>query len=228
MSELNSQKEEYLITIYKLMSEGEKVTNKSISTHLDLAPSSVTEMLKKLKEQGLVKDNKENLLTNEGVQITKNILSKHRLWEYFLEKELEFSWKDVHSVANALQSVTNDELLDKLNAYLGYPDYCPHGSVIFINNEKTPRHLVKMNQASPETSYTVERIRDQRELLDYCESMDIKIGSKIKLLAYDSFDNTVIIESKGQKKRISPKASKDIYLRELKFDWNKLNILGKI
>jgi len=218
MPAMNPQKEEYLIAIFKLMGEGEKVTNKSISTHLDLAPSSVTEMLKKLKEQGLVKDSKENILTDEGMQITKKILSKHRLWEYFLEKELEFSWKDVHPQANALQSVTNDELLDKLNVYLGYPDYCPHGSVIFINNENTPRHLVKMNQASPGTSYTVKRIRDQRELLNYCESMDIEIGSKLKLLAYDSFDNTVIIESNGQKKRISPKASKDIYLRELKFD----------
>ena len=218
MTNMNPQKEDYLITIFKLMGEGEKVTNKSISTHLNLAPPSVTEMLKKLKKEGLVTDDKENQLTEEGIKVTKKLLSKHRLWEYFLENELGFSWKDIHPIANDLQSVTNDDLLDKLNAYLGYPDYCPHGSVIFINNEKTPRHLVKMNQASPETSYTVERIRDQRELLDYCESMDIKIGSKIKLLAYDSFDNTVIIESKGQKKRISPKASKDIYLRELKFD----------
>lgn len=218
MTNMNPQKEDYLITIFKLMGEGEKVTNKSISTHLNLAPPSVTEMLKKLKKEGLVTDDKENQLTEEGIKVTKKLLSKHRLWEYFLENELGFSWKDIHPIANDLQSVTNDDLLDKLNAYLGYPDYCPHGSVIFINNEKTPRHLVKMNQASPGTSYTVKRIRDQRELLDYCESMDIEIGSKLKLLAYDSFDNTVIIESNGQKKRISPKASKDIYLRELKFD----------
>ena len=218
MTNLNPQKEDYLITIFKLMGEGEKVTNKSISTHLNLAPPSVTEMLKKLKKEGLVTDDKENQLTEEGIKVTKKLLSKHRLWEYFLENELGFSWKDIHPIANDLQSVTNDDLLDKLNAYLGYPDYCPHGSVIFINNEKTPRHLVKMNQASPGTSYTVKRIRDQRELLDYCESIDIEIDSKLKLLAYDSFDNTVIIECNGQKKRISPKASKDIYLRELKFD----------
>ena len=218
MPAMNPQKEEYLIAIFKLMGEGERVTNKSISTHLKLAPPTVTEMLKKLKQEGLVEDNRDNILTEEGIRYTKKLLSKHRLWEYFLEDELKFSWKDIHPIASDLQSVTNDELLEKLNAYLGYPDYCPHGSVIFINNEKTPRHLVKMNQASPGTSYTVKRIRDQRELLDYCESMDIEIGSKLKLLAYDSFDNTVIIESNGQKKRISPKASKDIYLRELKFD----------
>lgn len=212
MSEVNSQKEDYLITIFKLMGEGEKVTNKSISEQLDLAPSSVTEMLKKLKDQGLVKNSKENILTDSGLALTKKILSKHRLWEYFLEKELEFSWKDVHPIANNLQSVTDDELLDKLNAYLGYPDYCPHGSVIFINNESTSKDLIKMNQANPDKEYIISRIRDKRDLLEYCESIDIKIGDKIKLIAYDNFDNTVIVKTKNKEIRISPKASKDIYL----------------
>lgn len=216
MSEVNSQKEDYLITIFKLMGEGEKVTNKSISEQLDLAPSSVTEMLKKLKDQGLVKNSKENILTDSGLALTKKILSKHRLWEYFLEKELEFSWKDVHPIANDLQSVTDDELLDKLNAYLGYPDYCPHGSVIFINNESSSKDLIKMNQANPDKEYIISRIRDKRDLLEYCESIDIKIGDKIKLIAYDNFDNTVIVKTKNKEIRISPKASKDIYLLDEK------------
>jgi metal-dependent transcriptional regulator len=216
MPEVNSQKEDYLITIFKLMGEGEKVTNKSISEQLDLAPSSVTEMLKKLKGQGLVKNSKENILTDSGLALTKKILSKHRLWEYFLEKELEFSWKDVHPIANNLQSVTDDELLDKLNAYLGYPDYCPHGSVIFINNESSSKDLIKMNQANPDKEYIISRIRDKRDLLEYCESIDIKIGDKIKLIAYDNFDNTVIVKTKNKEIRISPKASKDIYLLDEK------------
>jgi metal-dependent transcriptional regulator len=216
MPEVNSQKEDYLITIFKLMGEGEKVTNKSISEQLDLAPSSVTEMLKKLKDQGLVKNSKENILTDSGIALTKKILSKHRLWEYFLEKELEFSWKDVHPIANNLQSVTDDELLDKLNAYLGYPDYCPHGSVIFINNESSSKDLIKMNQANPDKEYIISRIRDKRDLLEYCESIDIKIGDKIKLIAYDNFDNTVIVKTKNKEIKISPKASKDIYLLDEK------------
>ena len=216
MPEVNSQKEDYLITIFKLMGEGEKVTNKSISEQLDLAPSSVTEMLKKLKDQGLVKNSKENILTDSGLALTKKILSKHRLWEYFLEKELEFSWKDVHPIANNLQSVTDDELLDKLNAYLGYPDYCPHGSVIFINNESSSKDLIKMNQANPDKEYIISRIRDKRDLLEYCESIDIKIGDKIKLIAYDNFDNTVIVKTKNKEIRISPKASKVIYLLDEK------------
>ena len=215
MTNMNPQKEDYLITIFKLMGEGEKVTNKSISTHLNLAPPSVTEMLKKLKKEGLVTDDKENQLTEEGIKVTKKLLSKHRLWEYFLENELGFSWKDIHPIASDLQSVTNDELLEKLNAYLGYPDYCPHGSIIFINNEETPDDFIKMSEAKTGKAYIIRRIRDDHDLLSYCENMEIGIGDKIKLLAYDKFDNTAIIIENDKEKRISPKACKDIYLKEI-------------
>ncbi|WP_262121581.1 MULTISPECIES: metal-dependent transcriptional regulator [unclassified Anaerococcus] len=215
MTNLNPQKEDYLITIFKLMGEGEKVTNKSISTHLNLAPPSVTEMLKKLKKEGLVTDDKENQLTEEGIKVTKKLLSKHRLWEYFLENELGFSWKDIHPIANDLQSVTNDDLLDKLNAYLGYPDYCPHGSIIFINNEETPKDLLKMSEAIPGKAYIIRRIRDDKDLLTYCESMGINIADKIQFIDFDNFDKTAIIRIDSIEKRISPKACGDIYLKEV-------------
>lgn len=215
MRTLNPQKDEYLITIFKLMGESEKVTNKSISTHLDLAPSSVTEMLKKLKKEGLVCDNKDNILTDKGIKYTKKLLSKHRLWEYFLEKELNFSWKEVHPIASDLQSVTNESLLEKLNAYLGYPDYCPHGSIIFINNEETPKDLLKMSEAIPGKSYIVRRIKDDKDLLTYCESMGINIADKIQFVDFDNFDRTAIIRKDSIEKRISPKACGDIYLKEV-------------
>lgn len=215
MRTLNPQKDEYLITIFKLMGESEKVTNKSISTHLDLAPSSVTEMLKKLKKEGLVSDDKDNILTDKGIKYTKKLLSKHRLWEYFLEKELNFSWKEVHPIASDLQSVTNESLLEKLNAYLGYPDYCPHGSIIFINNEETPKDLLKMSEAIPGKSYIIRRIRDDKDLLTYCESMGINIADKIQFIDFDNFDNTAIIRIDSIEKRISPKACGDIYLKEV-------------
>lgn len=215
MRTLNPQKDEYLITIFKLMGESEKVTNKSISTHLDLAPSSVTEMLKKLKKEGLVSDDKDNILTDKGIKYTKKLLSKHRLWEYFLEKELNFSWKEVHPIASDLQSVTNESLLEKLNAYLGYPDYCPHGSIIFINNEETPKDLLKMSDAIPGKSYIIRRIRDDKDLLTYCESMGINIADKIQFIDFDNFDKTAIIRIDSIEKRISPKACGDIYLKEV-------------
>ncbi len=212
---LNPQKEEYLIAIFKLMREDEKVTNKSISNYLNLAPSSVTEMLKKLKSEKLVSDGKDNRLTKEGLSVTKQILSKHRLWEYFLEKELKISWKEVHPIASDLQSVTSDILFDKLNSYLGYPDYCPHGSIIYTNNEESTQNLLKLCDAIKGKSYILRRIRDDKDLLNYCESINIKIGDKLDFIDFDSFDKTAIVKINGIERRISPKATTDIYLKEI-------------
>ncbi len=212
----NPQREEYLISIFKLMQTEDKITNKMLSENLDLAPSSVTEMLKKLKEEGFVEEGKSNRLTPEGEDITKKILSKHRLWEYFLEKTLEFDWKEVHEHAQKFQSVTNDDMLEKLNKFLGYPEYCPHGSAIYINNREYNKDLIRMSNTEIDKEYIIRRIPDKEKLLEYADSMGLTIGEKIKILEFDDFDETVTIYMDGEKKRISPKASFDIFLKEVK------------
>ncbi|MCW6678410.1 metal-dependent transcriptional regulator [Anaerococcus sp. NML200574] len=214
MEKINPQREDYLTIIYKLMQENDKITNKDISQALDISPPSVTEMLKKLKTEGLIKDDKTNFLTDKGVSLARLLISKHRLWEYFLQETLDYSWKDVHEIANKLQSATPDDLLDKLNDFLGHPKYCPHGSVIYINNEGTGRDLVRMSEAKAGATYTIRRIRDERSLLNYAESMGIDIGDRVKIVKFDPFDMTAIIEKDGIEKRISPKACVDIYLLE--------------
>lgn len=212
----NPQREEYLISIFKLMQTEDKITNKMLSENLDLAPSSVTEMLKKLKEEGFVEKGKSNRLTPEGEDITKKILSKHRLWEYFLEKTLEFDWKEVHEHAQKFQSVTNDDMLEKLNKFLGYPEYCPHGSAIYINNKEYNKDLIRMSNTETDKEYIIRRIPDKEKLLEYADSMGLTIGEKIKILEFDDFDETVTIYMDGEEKRISPKASFDILLKEVK------------
>ncbi|MGY3776092.1 metal-dependent transcriptional regulator [Helcococcus sueciensis] len=211
----NPQREEYLISIFKLMQTEDKITNKMLSENLDLAPSSVTEMLKKLKEEGFVEKGKSNRLTPEGEDITKKILSKHRLWEYFLEKTLEFDWKEVHEHAQKFQSVTNDDMLEKLNKFLGYPEYCPHGSTIYINNEETNDDLINMSEAKINTNYIVRRIRDERTLLKYLEKIGLKIGEKIKIIEFEQFDDSAIVDIEGEKISVSSKAYKLIYLKEV-------------
>lgn len=210
----NPQREEYLTTILKFMRTEDKITNKMISERLNLAPSSVTEMLKKLTSEGLVEKGRNNNLTELGQKIAKKILSKHRLWEYFLQEKLHYSWKDVHEHAKKFQTVTNDDLLNKLNDFLGYPEYCPHGSVIYINNEESNKDLIRMSDAKKDSNYIIRRISDNRSLLNYCESIEIKIGEKIKIVDFDSFDETAIIKIGDEIKRISPKACTDIFLKE--------------
>lgn len=214
--ENNPFREEYLTSIFRLSQINKKITNKQLSEKLGVAPSSVTEMLRKLKAEGLVSTEKEISLTQTGEKIAKDILSKHRLWEYFLLEVLKYNWKDVHEHAQKFQSVTNSDLLDKLNEFLGYPDYCPHGSVIYINNEETIDELVKLSEAQVGDKYIIRRISDKRDLLDYAEEMNLSIGSKITILEFDKFDDTVVVKIGENKVRISPKASVDIYIKKLK------------
>lgn len=213
--QVNQQREVYLTIIFKLQESNKKITNKLISESLNISPASVTEMLKKLKADKLIEDTKNIKLTKLGEEITKNILSKHRLWETFFMKVLDYNWADVHENANKFQSVTNDEMLNRLNEFLGYPEYCPHGSIIYINNEEIDEDLINLSEAKVNTNYIVRRIRDERSLLMYLEKLGIKMGQKIKILEFEQFDDSAIVDIGGKKVSISSKACKFIYLKEV-------------
>ncbi|QZO76777.1 metal-dependent transcriptional regulator [Helcococcus kunzii] len=213
--ELMSKREEYLISIFKICETGRDVSNKDLSEWLDLAPATVSEMVKKLKTEGLLKNEKKISLSDEGIKIVKKVLSKHRLWEYFFTEVLDYNWKDVHSNAELFQSVTSDELFNKLNEHLGFPEYCPHGSIIYLNNEEKNSDLVKLSEAEIENKYIIRRIRDNRSLLKYIENIELKIGDRIVIKGYDDFDDSAIISKDGKEIRVSNKATSNIYLKEI-------------
>ncbi|WP_261313124.1 metal-dependent transcriptional regulator [Helcococcus kunzii] len=210
-----SKREEYLISIFKICETGRDVSNKDLSEWLDLAPATVSEMVKKLKTEGLLKNEKKISLSDEGIKIVKKVLSKHRLWEYFFTEVLDYNWKDVHSNAELFQSVTSDELFNKLNEHLGFPEYCPHGSIIYLNNEEKNSDLVKLSEAEIENKYIIRRIRDNRSLLKYIENIELKIGDRIVIKGYDDFDDSAIISKDGKEIRVSNKATSNIYLKEI-------------
>lgn len=212
---INNQREEYLINIFRLKRDHKKVTNKLLSERLELSPPSVTEMIKKLKLDGYLKDKRDIDLTVQGEKIAKDVLSKHRLWEYFLTETLKYNWKDVHDHAKKFQSITSDDLFQKLNEFLGYPDYCPHGSIIYINNEEANSDLIKLSDAKIGKNYVIRRIKDAQDLLEYCEEIDLRIGQKIQLKEFEKFDNAAIINVDNITKIVSSKAIGDIYLKEI-------------
>lgn len=212
---INNQREEYLVNIFRLRRDNEKVSNKMLSEKLEISPPSVTEMLKKLKNDGYIENTRDISLTEKGNKKAKEVLSKHRLWEYFLTETLQYNWKDVHEHAQKFQSITSDDLFDKLNEFLGYPEYCPHGATIYINSEETNSELIRMSTANTGYDYIVRRITDDRSLLDYCEEAGIKIGNKLQLVEFDKFDNAALIKIGGNEKKISPKATAEIYLKEI-------------
>ena len=125
--------ENYLKTIYHLELDTDKgVSTNAIAKKLETKASSVTDMIKKLSEKEVVvyKKYKGVTLTVFGKKTAANIVRKHRLWEVFLVEKLNFSWDEVHDVAEQLEHIKSSKLVDQLDAFLGFPSHDPHGDPI--------------------------------------------------------------------------------------------------
>ena len=136
MINLNSSRQDYLQAIYRLSFKRGYTTNKEITGYLKISKASVSEMIKKLEADGKLKLEKNNIsLSAEGEKEAKTVLSKHRIWEYFLVEVLKMEQSMVHGQADLLEHVTSNELRDALNKYLGYPTVSPNGKFISENME---------------------------------------------------------------------------------------------
>ena len=125
--------EDYIKAIYHLgMVSNKTVSTNAVADQMETKPSSVTDMVKKLSDKGLVnyKRYKGVSLTELGKKTALSIVRKHRLWEVFLVEKLNFSWDEVHDVAEQLEHIKSDKLVDRLDKHLGYPQVDPHGDPI--------------------------------------------------------------------------------------------------
>ena len=130
---LTHSEENYLKAIYHLsLIEDNGVSTNAIAQKMNTKASSVTDMIKKLSEKGFMNYQKYQgvSLTKEGKMTAKMVIRKHRLWEVFLVEKLDFSWDEVHIVAEELEHIKSEKLINKLDAFLGFPKEDPHGDPI--------------------------------------------------------------------------------------------------
>src|SRR5579872_3165263 len=142
-------KENHLKTIFHLQQEQGLVTTNALAAALNTRPASVTDMLKKLKEQKLLiyERYKGFKLNNEGRKTALQIIRKHRLWEYFLVKKLQFGWDEVHEIAEELEHIGSKKLIERLDAFLGFPETDPHGDPIPDGQGRLPvRRQLNLSQ----------------------------------------------------------------------------------
>ena len=150
--------ENYLKAIFKISeNENENVSTNSIANELETKASSVTDMIKKLTDKGLVnyEKYKGTSLTKKGNEIAIHIIRKHRLWEYFLVKKLNFQWDEVHSIAEQLEHIKSEKLIKKLDDFLGNPKYDPHGDP--IPNKKGSRDELYEFLKSKNIPFSIKR-----------------------------------------------------------------------
>lgn len=195
---MDSSRMDYLKAIFACFEKDGFATNKTLTDRLNVSPSSVTEMVKKLLTSGdVILDKKNIYLSEKGLEEVKKILTKHRLWEYFLVERLGYSWQEVHEEADVLEHATSDLLKDRLNAYLNNPKHCPHGSEIFQNHtdEDYLRRLDTLNKGD---SGYIHRVSDDRGLLSYLESRGIALNQEIFVKHIDPYDGSYVIEVEGK------------------------------
>ena len=180
----------------------DSVSTNALAHQLNTKPASVTEMLKKLQVKGLLNYNpyKGFRLSREGNKAALIIIRRHRLWEFFLVDKLQFSWEEVHEVAEELEHVRSKKLVDKLDVFLGYPKFDPHGDPIPDSNgkismqEQLPLAHLPLNKQAVITSVQ----NQSSELLAFLSSRNIIIGTKLEVKRRLPFDNSIEIKFKNR------------------------------
>ena len=213
----SSSKENHLKAIFHLQEANGNVTTNEVAAALQTRPASVTDMLKKLKEQKLLLYEKYKgfRLSSEGRKVALQIIRKHRLWEYFLVEKLQFGWDEVHDVAEELEHISSKKLIDQLDAFLGFPKKDPHGDPIPDSNGKlTIPRQVDLLHLPLQLVAEVSGIGDQSaEMLELLSHKNIQIGSKLEIRKKFAFDNSLELKIKNhQPITISEHVAKNIFV----------------
>lgn len=209
--------ENYLKTIFHLEKNSPKgVSTTALAAKMRSRPSSVSEMIKKLSLRELLVYRKYQgvKLSDRGRTAALEIIRRHRLWEYFLVEKLNFSWSEVHDVAEQLEHIQSPKLITELDRFLGFPKKDPHGDPIpdgegnFVKTEK-----VLLAEVPVGTKGICVGVRDSsKEFLEYLDKNEISLGKIIEVTHREDFDQSLQIKLNGEDLHISKMISNNLYI----------------
>jgi len=210
--------ENYLKTIYHITAlSGVEVSTNAIAEKMETKASSVTDMLKKLAEKELIVYKKYQgvLLTEKGKLSAKMIVRKHRLWEVFLVDKLQFSWDEVHDIAEQLEHIKSEKLINKLDDFLGNPTEDPHGDPIPDVNGKIIKieKLLLSELKENEIGICVGVKDSSAEFLKYLDKNKIALGVSIKVNSIEEFDLSLNVKVNGIDLLITHKIAGNIFVK---------------
>ncbi|HET6995525.1 MAG TPA: metal-dependent transcriptional regulator [Chitinophagaceae bacterium] len=218
MLNYSTSEENYIKAIFHLQHSDGTVTTNELAAELKTKPASITDMMKKLKNKKLVHYQAYHgfRLSPEGKKVALGIVRRHRLWEYFLAEKLKFSWEEVHEVAEDLEHVSSKKLIDKLDEFLGFPRFDPHGDPIpDMHGRIETSRQVNLQDLPLNRPAVVSHVSDQSsEMLELLGHKKIGIGTRLEVKRKFSFDNSLEIKIRQQSPiNISEQLSKNIFAK---------------
>jgi DtxR family Mn-dependent transcriptional regulator len=215
---MNNAQENYLKTILSIELAGDQPTVSALAGNLSVKPASVTEMIKKLSAMDLVdhKNYKGFRLSEKGKTVATHVLRRHRLWETFLYKIMDFPLSDVHNEAEKLEHLTSEQMEKRMDEMLGHPEFDPHGHPIppdgqTWNYPSTVNNWSPLSQLKKGQSAIIRQVSDaQPTFLQYLEKMNLTLNTEIIIRNLLEFDGSMDIEFNNQSVFISKQMAQKI------------------
>lgn len=213
----NISKEDYLSVIFKNLDESGEIKANLIAEKLSVSNAAVTDMLKKLSNDKLIRYEKYKSiqLTEKGEAYARNMVRRHRIWEIFLYQIVKLPWDKVHEEAHRLEHSSSDELINKMEEMLDFPEFDPHGDPIpnkegFIPKQKKS---VPLSSLYENQSGIVLRVNDfDNKFLIYISEIGIKLNQTIKVKEKRSFDNSILLQIGKNEFNVSSIIAENIFV----------------
>lgn len=215
---LTHAEESYLIAIYRLSEENSSlVSTTSIAKCLHTSAASVTDMIQKLDQKKLILYCKYQgvRLSKLGKDLSIKILRKHLLWEVFLVDKLKIAWNEIHQIAEQLEHIQSDILIERLEEFLGHPYCSPHG--VIIPNAKgqiiKPTRILLTEMSAGHSGIVCAVKDDSVAFLQYIGKKHIHLGVKVMVVEKLDFDHSMDILIDNQKTiNVSRKVTDQIWI----------------
>lgn len=217
----NISKEDYLSVIYKSADDKGEIKANQIAESLNISAAAVTDMLRKLSKDGYVnyKRYKGTKLTKSGEDYARSMVRRHRIWELFLHQIVGLPWDKVHNEAHNLEHSASDELINKMEEMLDFPEYDPHGDPIPDKNGKLPKTKsgVPLNSIEPGNKVKVNRVHDfDSGFLQYISKIGIELNKEITVIESLEFDNSILVKIDKKETNLSSTVAANIFVTEVK------------
>lgn len=208
--------ENYLKAIYHL----EKIHPKGVPTNalaeeMKTKASSATDMVKKLAEKELLHyiPYQGARLTDSGSKHALKVIRKHRLWETFLVDKLNFTWDEVHELAEQLEHIQSEKLTDRLEKFLNYPKVDPHGDLIPDKFGNLPKvNKIALSDCKPGDKGILIGVEDSKSFLNYLDKHSISLNDSIEIVSHEVYDDSFGLKINGISRTVSRKIAENLYL----------------